>query len=200
MGFADRRSNPDRGMEILAAGAISSLIPYYSTDLTLGTSKVKSMTALTISKAAGEAGVGVETIRFYERQGLIEQPPRPAGSGVRRYSPETVERIRFIKEAQQIGFSLREVQDLLALRADPSADCSDVREQAVAKRTEVRRKIDQLQQIEAALETLIAACPGRGGMQACSIMDALTLRSHRADARPAATPIENEVPKRRRRT
>ena len=57
------------------------------------------MKALTIGKAASEAGVGVETIRFYERQGLIEQPPRPAGSGVRRYAPETVERIRFIKEA-----------------------------------------------------------------------------------------------------
>jgi hypothetical protein len=64
-----------------------------------------------------------------------------------------------------------------ASRADPSADCSDVRQQAVAKRQEVRRKIQQLQQIDAALETLIAACPGSGALQACSIMDALTLRS-----------------------
>lgn len=157
------------------------------------------MTAPTISKAASEAGVGVETIRFYERQGLIEQPPKPSGSGVRRYSPETVERIRFIKEAQQIGFSLREVQELLALRADPAADCSDVREQAIAKRADIRRKIDQLRQIDAALETLIASCPGSGGLQCCSIMDALTLRSRRADARSAAAPVETEIPKRRRR-
>lgn len=135
------------------------------------------MKPLTIGKAAREAGVGVETVRFYERQGLIEQPPKPVGSGVRAYSAEVVARIRFIKEAQQIGFSLREIGDLLTLRADPSADCSDVREQAVAKLDEVRRKIDRLREIGAALETLIAACPGHGGLQACSIMDAMTRRS-----------------------
>lgn len=135
------------------------------------------MKALTIGKAAREAGVGVETVRFYERQGLVEQPPKPLGSGVRIYSPEMVARIRFIKEAQQIGFSLREIRELLTLRADPSADCSDVREQAVAKLDEVRRKIDRLREIGTALETLIAACPGRGGLQACSIMDALIQRS-----------------------
>lgn len=162
------------------------LTPYCSTDPTLGTSKGESMTGLTIGKAASEAGVGVETIRFYERQGLIEQPPRPAGSGMRWYSPETVERIRFIKEAQQIGFSLREVQDLLALRADPSADCSEVREQAIGKRAEVHRKIERLREIDAALERLIASCPGSGGLQCCSIMDALILRSGKAEDRASA--------------
>ena len=137
------------------------------------------MKAMTIGKAAGDAGVGVETIRFYERQGLIERPRKPVGSGVRVYPPETVERIRFIREAQQIGFSLREIRDLLALRADPSADSSEVRQQAVAKLQEVQRKIEQLERIGAALEVLIAACPGRGGLQACSIMEAITLRSGR---------------------
>jgi MerR family transcriptional regulator, copper efflux regulator len=132
---------------------------------------------LTISKAAREAGVGVETVRFYERQGLIQQPPKPLGPGVRTYSPDMVARIRFIREAQQIGFSLREIGELLTLGADPSADCSDVREQATAKLGEVRQKIERLQEIGTALETLIAACPGRGGLQACSIMDALTQRS-----------------------
>jgi len=135
------------------------------------------MKGLTISKAAREAGVGIETVRFYERQALIEQPPKPPGSGARTYSPNMVARIRFIKEAQQIGFSLREIGELLTLHADPSADCSDVREQATAKLEEVRRKIERLQEIGTALETLIAACPGRGGLQACSIMDALTQRS-----------------------
>lgn len=135
------------------------------------------MAAMTIGTAAREAGVGVETIRFYERRGLVAQPPKPAGSGARRYSPETVERIRFIREAQQLGFSLREIAELLALRADPSADCSEVREQASVKLDEVRRKIERLRQIGAALETLIAACPGRGRLQTCSIMDALTLHS-----------------------
>ncbi|MCA3795129.1 MAG: MerR family transcriptional regulator, partial [Burkholderia sp.] len=91
------------------------------------------MQALTISKAAQEAGVGVETIRFYERRGLIEQPEKPGYAGYRHYSAETVRRIRFIRKAQQIGFSLREIQDLLWLRADPAADCSDVRQKAASK-------------------------------------------------------------------
>lgn len=133
------------------------------------------MPALTIARAAREAGVHIETVRFYERRGLIDQPPK--GDGYRVYSPDQVARIRFIKEAQQIGFSLTEIGELLNLRADPSTDCSDVRQRAIAKRQEVRRKIEQLQQIDAALETLIAACPGRGALQACSIIDALTLRS-----------------------
>ena len=132
------------------------------------------MLTMTIGKAAREAGVNIETVRFYERRSLIERPPK--GKGYRVYSPEQVARIRFIKEAQQIGFSLSEIGDLLALRADPAADCSEVRRQAVAKLEEVRRKIEQLQEMGAALETLIAACPGQGALQACSIMGALTLR------------------------
>lgn len=131
---------------------------------------------LSIGRAAREAGVGVETIRFYERQSLVQQPPKPDGAGVRRYPAITVERIRFVREAQELGFSLREIKELLALRADPAADCSEVREQATAKLDEVHRKISRLQEIGAALERLIATCPGRGGLQACSIMDALTSR------------------------
>jgi MerR family copper efflux transcriptional regulator len=157
------------------------------------------MMELTIGKAASEAGVGVETIRFYERQGLIEQPRKPAGAGVRRYSAETIERIRFIKEAQQIGFSLREVQELLALRSDPSADCSDVRQQAIAKRAAVQRKIEQLRKIDAALGTLIASCPGSGGLQCCSIMDALSPRSREAAPRaPRAVAAVEHAPAKRR--
>lgn len=129
---------------------------------------------LTIGRAAREAGVGVETIRFYERQRLVAQPPKPVGAGVRLYPTNTVERIRFIKEAQELGFSLREIHELLALRADPAANCSDVREQASAKLDDVRRKIQRLQDIGTALERLIATCPGSGSLQACSIMDALT--------------------------
>jgi MerR family mercuric resistance operon transcriptional regulator len=122
--------------------------------------------------------VGVETIRFYERRGLIEQPLRPQGSGFRVYSPEQVKRIQFIRQAQQIGFSLHEIQELLSLRADPKADCSAVRSQAVAKLEEVKRKIGQLHQIGTALEALIAVCPGRGGLQACTILDTLVEPDH----------------------
>ena len=77
------------------------------------------MRAQTIGRAAREAGVNVETVRFYERRGLVERPLK--GDGYRTYSPELVARIRFIKEAQQIGFSLSEIRELMALRADPSA-------------------------------------------------------------------------------
>lgn len=158
---------------------------------------------ITIGRAAQEAGVGIETVRFYERQGLIAQPRKPDGSGVRRYSRDLIERIRFIREAQNLGFSLREVDELLALRANPAADCSDVREQATAKLRDVRRKVERLLQIDAALEDLIAACPGRGGLQVCSIMDALTTRypgapdadgTNRGGSHPDQDPRTAEAP------
>ena len=131
-------------------------------------------TGLTISRTAVLAGVGVETIRFYERRGLIRQPPRPRDGGVRCYDDAAVDRIRFIRQAQELGFSLREIMELLSLRADPGADCGDVRHQAVAKREEVDRKIERLQKIRAALDELIASCPGGGALRACTIIDALT--------------------------
>ena len=131
------------------------------------------MKTMTISNAARQAEVGIETIRFYERRGLIEQPPKPVGSGFRVYPEETVQRIRFIRQAQEIGFSLREIDELLSLRADPAADSSDVRERAINKRNEVEHKIEHLQQIHAALEELISACPGKGALRQCSIMEAL---------------------------
>ncbi len=140
------------------------------------------MSCRTIGKAAREAGVGVETIRFYERKGLIEQPPKPEGSGFRDYPAETVQRIRFIRQAQELGFSLREIEDLLSLRADPKADCRDVRARATVKRDEVTRKIAQLERIRDALDELIAACPGRGALRACSILSAFTTREDAPDA------------------
>ncbi len=131
------------------------------------------MSDMTIGKAARAAGVGVETIRFYERKGLIEQPPRPAFGGFRVYPAETVRRVRFIRQGQELGFSLRQIAELLSLKADPATDCSDVRRRAQAKLEEVDEKLARLTGIRAALEELIAACPGRGALRACSIMGAL---------------------------
>lgn len=128
---------------------------------------------LTIGKIAAAAGVGVETIRFYEREGIIEQPSRPDRRTVRRYPAELVTRIRFVREAQQLGFSLREVRELLALQADPAGDCADVRARAVAKRDAIGEKIANLQSISAALDKIIAACPAEGGLDRCTILDAL---------------------------
>ena len=131
------------------------------------------MKAMTISKAARNAGVGVETIRFYERKGLIDQPLKPLDAGFRVYPEETIQRIRFIRQAQAIGFSLHEINELLSLRADPAADCSNVREQASVKLAEVNRKITRLEDIRDALQDLIAACPGRGTLRVCSIIETL---------------------------
>ena len=130
------------------------------------------MTPLTIGTAARAAGVNVETIRFYERRGLVAQPPKPK-EGYREYSPENVSRIRFIRRAQEIGFSLREIEELLSLRADPSADCSDVREKVRAKLDIVDQKIAELKRVRAALDEVISACPGRGALCACSILETL---------------------------
>lgn len=128
----------------------------------------------TIGGIARAADVGVETIRFYQRRGLIEQPPKPLLGGFRRYPETTVRIIRFIRQAQNAGFSLREIALLLKLRTDPTSDCTDVRAQAIAKRDEVDRKIARLETIRGALEQLISACPGSGPARACSILEALS--------------------------
>ena len=142
--------------------------------------------SLTIGRAAKQAGVGVETIRFYERRGLITQPPKSGSGGYRYYDDGVVERIRFIRQAQELGFSLREIGELLSLRADPHADCGDVRQQAALKRGEVNRKIEQLQYIRSALDELIASCPGGGALRACTILDAMSGRHDRSTAQSAA--------------
>lgn len=115
----------------------------------------------------------METVRFYERQGLIRQPAKPAGGGFRSYPDETIERIRFIRQAQELGFSLREVRELLELRADPDADAADVRARATAKLADVDDKVQQLLCIKQALEALIEACPGQGDLGCCTIIEAL---------------------------
>ena len=115
----------------------------------------------------------METIRFYERRGLIQKPRKPEGYGYRVYPEETVQRTRFIRQAQEIGFKLREIDELLSLQSDPSADCAGVRDRAAAKLEEVNRKILQLENMRGALEELIAACPASGALRACSILQAL---------------------------
>jgi len=127
----------------------------------------------TISQAAREAGVGVETIRFYERQGLIERPSKPV-QGARRYPQATVDRIRALRQGQELGFSLAEVGDLLALRTDPGADCAEVRARAEAHLRAIERKRAHLGEVAAKLDALIAACPGEGATHACAILDAFT--------------------------
>ncbi len=126
-----------------------------------------------ISQIAKSAGVGVETVRYYERKQLIRQPQKPASGGFRAYSGEVAHQIRFIRRAQNLGFSLQEIKELMSMRVDPKADCSQVRQRASIKRQQVVEKIEQLRRVRDALDTVINACPGRGSTNACSILDEL---------------------------
>lgn len=126
-----------------------------------------------IGGVAKKAEVGVETIRFYEQQGLIEQPLKPLSGGYRDYPMETVQRIKFIRSAQHIGFSLVEITELLDLEAGSDAMCLDVRNRAETKRAEVQLKIENLKRIRQALDVLIDACPGKGPARKCSILEAI---------------------------
>ncbi len=130
------------------------------------------MEQLKTGELAKRAGVNVETLRFYEREGLIPEPPRRM-SGYREYPAESIQLIRFIKRAQELGFSLREVRELLALRVESGTTCADVRQKASEKVSEVRQKIADLQAIERALGTLTATCSGDGPLTECPILDCL---------------------------
>lgn len=132
--------------------------------------------SLTIGELAKKAGVGVETIRFYERKGLIKRPPRPL-SGFRRYEDATSRRIDFIRHAQTLGFSLREIRDLLNLRVNPKTTCADVRQRTVGKLEEVERKLDSLARMRDALLAITQSCAGDGPTSDCPILDALDGRN-----------------------
>jgi MerR family mercuric resistance operon transcriptional regulator len=130
------------------------------------------MNGLTIGQVARQAGVGVETIRFYERKGLVEQPAKPA-SGFRRYPVEAVQRVRFIQRAKSLGFSLREIAELLDLRLGAVMNCDDVLLRAETKVGEIEKKVEGLTRMKEALGKLIAACASRGDSTKCPILEAL---------------------------
>jgi MerR family transcriptional regulator, copper efflux regulator len=134
--------------------------------------EVKPMKPLTIGHVAREAGVGVETVRFYERKGLIEEPTRRA-SGYRQYGKETVNRLRFIREAKELGFTLNEIKELLSLKLDPSSSCAEVKGRAEAKIADIEEKIRTLQRMKRALAKLTNACSGDGPTSECPILDAI---------------------------
>src|SRR6266404_311944 len=125
------------------------------------------MERLTIGKVAKEAGVNLETIRYYENEGVLPKPPR-THSGYRIFSEDAVKRLRFIKHAQDLGFSLKEIKELLALRVKPGSSCVDVRQKAEAKIVDVEAKIRNLEAIKTALQSLTATC-GKGPVSTCSI-------------------------------
>ena len=127
------------------------------------------MNSLKTGELAKLAEVNVETLRFYERKGLLPEPPRLT-SGYREYPPDTVERIRFIQRAKELGFTLQEIKGLLELRVDPDTTCSEVRGQAAEKIADVMQKISDLKKIERALKKLMNSCRGSGPVNGCPIL------------------------------
>lgn len=126
-----------------------------------------------IGQVADRAGVNVQTVRYYERRGLLPPAPR-SGAGYRQYEPDTVRRLRFIKRAQELGFSLDEVADLLELSVGHGDPCSAVEAKAKEKITAVQRKIAELERIQAVLTELAQACDLTGPTDECPILHALS--------------------------
>ena len=130
------------------------------------------METLTIGQLAERGGVNLETIRYYEREGLIPPPPRKS-SGHRAYSSSAVRRLRFIKRAQELGFSLAEIRELLHLKVEPHQLCTDVVTQIEAKTREVEQKIRHLEAIKGTLERMKDSCDGRCTVTECPILESL---------------------------
>jgi len=128
---------------------------------------------MTIGVLANSAGVNVESIRFYQRKGLMVEPDRLHGT-IRRYSDSDLARLQFIKAAQRIGFSLDEVAELL--RLDDGTHCGEARQLAEQKLLDVRGRISDLLRIEKALDQLVASCGKKSGNVKCPLIDSLYLR------------------------
>jgi len=127
------------------------------------------MSTRTIGKLAQELSIHVETIRFYEKKGLIQQPLKPS-VGYRHYPDAILKRIRFIQRAQGLGFTLNEIQNLLSLSDQP---CSQVQTMAEYKLTSVKAKIYDLKRLQQALQQLLSQCRDNTDLSHCPIIDAL---------------------------
>jgi MerR family copper efflux transcriptional regulator len=130
------------------------------------------MKGLTSGQLAGKAQVSVETVRFYERKGLLPRPPRRE-SGYREYPPDAAARIQFIKRSKGLGFSLKEILELFSLRMDPDTTCGDVKKRADHKIADIEEKIRTLQEMKKALTKLVALCHGVGPTSQCPILELL---------------------------
>ncbi len=131
------------------------------------------MKSFTIGEFAKQAGVGVETVRFYEREGLLKEPPRRP-SGHREYPEGEVTRLVFIRRAKELGFSLAEIKELLSLRANRRAQCGQVKKRTEAKLKDIDERIRTLRRMRRALSKLNAACDNEQvPTSECPILDAL---------------------------
>lgn len=134
---------------------------------------------MTIGKVSRLIGVGIETIRFYEREGLIPKPPRSA-SGYRHYASDTIDKLHFIKKAKGLGFTLVEIKELLFLQVNSKTTCADVKRKATKKIKEVEDKITDLKRIKRALVKVTDQCRGSGPGSECPILENLESRRRRS--------------------
>jgi len=128
--------------------------------------------SLTIGHLAKEAGVNLETVRYYERRGLLPKPPRSA-SGYRLFPTDAARRLKFIRRAQEIGFSLKEIRELLSLRVSRTTTSSDIRARAEAKIVDIDAKIRSLGSMKKALRKLTNVCEGCVPVTECPILESL---------------------------
>ncbi len=126
-----------------------------------------------IGEVAKAAGVGIDAVRFYEREGLLPEPDRRP-SGYRDYSPDAVLGLRFIRRAKELGFSLKEISELLSISREQDATAGDVKKLAEEKLADLEDKIRSLQRMKKALREVAESCPGRGPTSDCSILRSLT--------------------------
>jgi len=133
---------------------------------------------ITTSELAKRSGVNLETIRYYERVGLLPKPPR-SGGGYRQFSPESVRRVRFIKRTRELGFSLNEIKELLALRIAAGSTRVDVRKRAEAKIVDIEGKVQHLRTMRKALVRLTESCCGSGPASDCPILESLSLEKEK---------------------
>lgn len=151
------------------------------------------MKTLTRGKLARAAGVGAETIRFYEQRGLLRRPPRTA-AGYRRFDDESLQRLRFIRRAKDLGFNLHEIGELLALHDAPGGERAAVKALAGTRLAEIEARIRDLERMRAVLAQLETECSGTGPINGCPIIHALAgdsppvtvLMEDNDDAQPAA--------------
>src|SRR5258708_863422 len=128
--------------------------------------------SLTIGKLAREAGINLETVRYYERRVLLPNPPRTA-SGYRLFPADATLRLRFIRRAQELGFSLQEIRELLALRLSPRTTSAEIRKRTEAKIADIEEKIKSLESMRKSLLKLTSSCGGCGPISECPILESL---------------------------
>ena len=132
------------------------------------------MDSLSIGQLAKQAAVAIDTVRYYERSGLLAPAGRVA-SGYRRYGASELKRLRFIRRAKALGFTLEEIASLLTLSDE--RDVAKVKQTAELKLADIQHRIDELERIRSGLKALTAACPGHGRAEACPILNALSQES-----------------------